>query len=80
SPNAGWLFAATGVGYYLTYEWFHFAYHLPENSAVGRIGLVRVLRKHHADHHDLTRMGRYNFNITFPIFDSVFGTTWKDEP
>lgn len=79
SPNAGWLFAATGVGYYLTYEWLHFAYHLPESSFVGRLRVVRVLRAHHAAHHDLALMGRYNFNITFPIFDAVFGTTFKEQ-
>lgn len=79
SANAGWIFLATGVGYYLTYEWLHFAYHLPAESTVGRLGLVRVLRQHHATHHDLTKMGRWNFNITFPIFDAVFGTTWKDQ-
>ena len=28
--NLGWLFAATAVGYFLTYEWLHFAYHQPE--------------------------------------------------
>ena len=79
SPNSGWLFAATGVGYYLTYEWLHFAYHLPDDSVVGRLRLVRVLRAHHAHHHDLALMGRYNFNITFPIFDAVFGTTYRGE-
>lgn len=78
TANAGWLFVATGVGYYLTYEWLHFAYHLPADSAVGRLRVIRVLRQHHAAHHDLARMGRHNFNITFPIFDAVFGTTWKE--
>ena len=28
-------------------------------------------------HHDLRRMGRFNFNITFPLCDWLFGTVWK---
>jgi hypothetical protein len=78
-PNVGYLFVATAVGYYLTYEWLHFAYHLPPDSLVGRIGVVRVLRRHHATHHDPALMQRYNFNITFPIADWLMGTTYRSD-
>lgn len=77
SANAGWLFVATGMGYFLLYEWLHFCYHLPSGSAVGRLALVRALRRHHAAHHDLAKMARFNFNITFPIFDAILGTTFR---
>jgi hypothetical protein len=79
SPNAGWLFVAVGIGYYLTYEWLHFAYHLPSDSTIGRIAPIRVLRRHHQRHHQLELMGRWNFNITFPICDLVFGTCYPKE-
>ncbi len=79
SPNVGFLFAATAVGYFLTYEWLHFSYHLPESSWVGRLPFVARLKRHHMAHHDLALMQRWNFNITFPIFDRVFGTTWSAE-
>ena len=72
--NAARLFVATIIGYFLTYEWLHFSYHLSPDSFVGRRWLVRVLRQHHTDHHDLSRMGKTNFNITFPICDAIFGT------
>jgi hypothetical protein len=78
APNLGWLFATTGVAYFLTYEWLHWAYHQPEASWLGRRWLVRRLRRHHAIHHDLRRMTEANFNITFPIADAVFGTTARD--
>jgi hypothetical protein len=78
SPNAGWIFLATGIAYYLTYEWLHFAYHLPPETAVGQLAPVRVLRRHHAAHHDPALMGRWNFNITFPISDWLFGTSYRD--
>jgi hypothetical protein len=74
APNVGWLFVATGVGYFLTYEWLHFAYHQPEGSWIGRRWLVARLRRHHTAHHDLQRMTSVNFNITFPIADLLFGT------
>lgn len=76
-PNIAWLFVATAMGYYLTYEWLHFCYHLPPDSAIGSIGFVQTLRRHHAAHHDPALMGRYNFNITFPIFDRLMGTTYR---
>ena len=74
SPNLGWLFAATAVSYFLLYEWLHWSYHQAEDSFVGRLALVRVLRRHHTVHHDLARMTIANFNITFPIADHIFGT------
>jgi len=78
SANVGWLFVATAVAYFLTYEWLHFCYHLSPESLVGRLSLVRVLRRHHATHHELAKMQRWNFNITFPICDALFGTTWRN--
>ncbi len=77
SPNAAWLFVAIGIGYYLTYEWLHFAYHLPEDTFIGRLAPVRILRRHHRIHHDLGLMTRWNFNITFPICDLLFGTSFR---
>lgn len=73
--NIARLFVATAVGYYLTYEWLHFAYHQPADGWIGRRWLVRRLRAHHMLHHDLARMQKWNFNITFPICDTLFGTT-----
>ncbi len=80
TPNVGWLFVATAVGYFLLYEWLHFAYHLPEHGWIGRRALVARLRRHHAAHHDPSLMARHNFNITFPIADAVFKTTYRPPP
>lgn len=79
TPNAGWLFAASAVGYYLSYEWLHFCHHLPPGHPVARLPLMQRLRRHHATHHDPSKMQRYNFNITVPLSDWLFGTTWKPE-
>jgi hypothetical protein len=78
SANAGWLFVVVAMGYFLTYEGLHFAYHLHPDSWVGRLPLMGALRHHHTRHHDPALMGKFNFNITFPICDWLFGTSAKD--
>jgi hypothetical protein len=78
SPNLGALWIATTVAYVLAYEWFHLSYHLPEESLVGRLALVRVLRRHHAAHHTPELMQRANFNVTVPLWDWLLGTTARD--
>jgi hypothetical protein len=80
SPNVGWLFGATAVSYFLLYEWFHFAHHLPAESRIGRHPVVVALRRAHALHHDPDQMTRVNFNVTIPIADLVMGTYARAEP
>jgi sterol desaturase/sphingolipid hydroxylase (fatty acid hydroxylase superfamily) len=58
----------------LVYEWLHLAYHLPDESFIGRRLLIRRLRQHHARHHNPKLMQRWNMNVTLPLFDWVFGT------
>lgn len=74
SASAGWLFLLTASLFMVGYELLHLAYHAPADSFVGRLGLVRRLRAHHARHHDPRLMQRYNFNVTLPLFDWVMGT------
>jgi hypothetical protein len=79
TPNVAWLYVGSALGYYLSYELLHFLYHCPAGSAVWLVPGLRALRRHHLTHHDPRLMGRYNFNITFPIFDWVFGTTYREK-
>ncbi|CAM4173531.1 sterol desaturase family protein [Corallococcus sp. ZKHCc1 1396] len=79
SANAGWLFVASAVAYYLAYEWVHFSTHLLNGHWSTRLPVVRFLRRHHQVHHDPSRMGRHNFNITFPLADWLVGTLWSRE-
>jgi hypothetical protein len=74
--NVGALFVATAVGYFLTYEWLHLAYHLPR---VGRLPVLAKLRLLHERHHDPSVMARCNFNITFPICDWLLGTSYPKQ-
>ena len=59
----------------MTYEILHLSYHLPPDSFVGSMPFVDRLRRHHFVHHDPGVMAKANFNITFPIFDALMGTT-----
>lgn len=75
--NVGFLFVATAVAYFLNYEIFHLAYHMPADSWLGRRRLVMLLRGLHTHHHDPGLMSRWNFNITYPICDAVFGSFYR---
>jgi hypothetical protein len=74
TPNVAWLFIAASLGYFLNYEFLHMAYHLPPGHPISRWSLVRRLKRLHEAHHDPRLMARYNFNITYPICDALFGT------
>ena len=78
SPNVSFLFVLTAVLYFLNYELLHFSYHMDPQSWVGRLPFMVRLRRHHLRHHDMRLMTRYNFNITYPICDYLFGTIYKD--
>ncbi|UCC14387.1 MAG: sterol desaturase family protein [Gammaproteobacteria bacterium] len=77
SPNTAYLFAATAVAYFLNYELLHFAYHTRQGSWIGRLPLMSRLRRLHTLHHRPDLMQKYNFNITYPIGDWLFGTLFR---
>jgi sterol desaturase/sphingolipid hydroxylase (fatty acid hydroxylase superfamily) len=77
SVNVALLFAATALAYYLVYELLHAVYHLPQSHPIARLALTRRLASAHRLHHDHQYMTQYNFNITFPIGDWLFGTRRK---
>ncbi len=79
SPNVGYLFVLTAVLYFLNYELLHFAYHTAPDSWIGRLSLIRTLRQHHVAHHNKQLMTHYNFNITNPICDYLFGTLYRGD-
>ena len=79
SPNVCFLFVLTAVLYFLNYELLHFAYHSDPGSWLSRLPYMDRLRRHHITHHNRQLMTRYNFNITYPICDRIFGTVYRHE-
>lgn len=77
STNVALLFVVTAVAYFLNYEILHFAYHTDERSWLSRLPLMSRLRKLHTTHHRPDLMQHYNFNITYPIGDWLFGTLYR---
>lgn len=71
------VFTIVTMAYLVSYEWLHLVWHLPEDSALGRLGLVRALKRHHALHHDPRLMQRWNFNVTLPLWDVVRRTYYR---
>ncbi len=78
SLNAAFLLVFMASLYLVLYEVFHFVCHLPEDSKVLRIPFFKNAWKHHRLHHNKKFMGRYNFNIVFPLFDRIFKTYKED--
>jgi hypothetical protein len=75
--NMSWLFVIVAVAYFLNYELFHFAYHCREDSWLMKIPGFSRMRQLHLHHHVPELMSRYNFNITYPIGDWLFGTYYS---
>jgi len=76
--NVAWLFVASAVAYFLNYEVLHLLYHLPQEGFIARLPWLSRLRRLHQAHHDPSLMARYNFNITYPVGDLLFGTLWRE--
>ncbi|AKV01545.1 Sterol desaturase [Labilithrix luteola] len=74
SASAGWLFLVATSLFMVSYELLHLSYHAPKTSIVNRLAILRILRAHHAKHHDPRLMQRWNFNVTVPLFDWIMGT------
>lgn len=74
APNLAWFFLLSALAYYLVYEWMHFMHHLRRDSWLGKRSLVARLRTHHTRHHELRRMNKGNFNVSFPLWDWLLGT------
>lgn len=69
--NLACVFTFVTMGYVVSYEWLHLSYHLPRQSLIGRLSVVRFMRRHHAIHHDPRVMQRWNFNVSLPLWDVV---------
>ena len=80
-PGLAGVFLLGAVGYFLCYELLHALYHLPDptldRAGIGRLRAFRRLQAHHRHHHVLGRMATVNFNVTFPLWDRLFGTLEK---
>jgi len=77
SFNVALLMLITALCFFLSYEWLHFCYHLPENHWLGRNWLITKLKKLHTNHHNPLNMKKWNFNVTFPVFDLILKTYKK---
>lgn len=77
TPNIAYLFAITAFAYFINYEIFHTIYHLPDEHWIYKSRFMRNLRLLHLHHHDQKLMSHYNFNITYPISDWLFGTYYS---
>ena len=77
-PAVFGIFYVMATCYYLAYEVLHALYHTTDETQrrlrLKDNRLFQFLRAHHAHHHRLDRMSKVNFNVTFPLADTVMGT------
>jgi len=76
--NAGYIVFMTMIGYYMTYETFHYCCHIADNGFVRHMPFVNTIRRHHTAHHNMGIMMHVNMNLTFPIADWFLGTSDLD--
>ena len=74
SRNAGYIALFTMAAYFLMYEGLHTLSHFTDSPFLDRVPFVNTVRRLHATHHDPELMATQNFNLTFPICDTLFGT------
>ena len=77
-PNAGYLILAVSVLYFALYESLHLSNHLPRTHWCFKIPGVEWMCRFHRLHHDPRYSKKYNFNVTFPLFDIIFRTLKTD--
>jgi hypothetical protein len=75
NANAGYIVFMTMVGYYMTYETFHYCCHVHENAFVRNMPFINTIRRHHKAHHNMGIMMHFNMNLTFPIADWALNTS-----
>jgi hypothetical protein len=79
--GAAGIFYLAAALYFVTYEGLHALYHLPD-ATLRRVGLggrlFQKMRSHHRHHHRLDRMAHVNFNVTFPLMDTLLGTRERE--
>src|SRR5260370_31267276 len=64
--NLAALYLAATMLYVVSYELMHLTWHLPADSRIGSLRLLRILRQHHAAHHHPRLMQRSQFHGTGP--------------
>ena len=74
STNVAAFWVAVSMSYIVSYEWLHLSYHLPPTNPIGRSWFIRSMRRNHAMHHTPELMQKWNFNVTFPVWDWVRGS------
>jgi len=78
STDLAFTFIGSTAGYFLLYETFHWASHLPTTHVLIRfVPFFRYMRQHHLVHHNPRLMNKYNFCIVDPFFDFALGTKYK---
>lgn len=78
SWNVACLVVMTTMLYFVVYELTHATYHFPKSNWIRSNPIINYLSKHHTLHHNTKNMTRFNFNVSFPLFDWLTRTNFKN--
>jgi sterol desaturase/sphingolipid hydroxylase (fatty acid hydroxylase superfamily) len=78
STNVGLLTGITQSIYVVSYELLHLCYHLPVNHPIGKLKIIKKLKRHHELHHAPELMQTHNFNVTIPAADELKKTNLSE--
>lgn len=77
NKEAAHIFVISSATYFLLYEVLHFISHLREDNFLLKFRPFKFMWNHHRIHHNPKVMGKYNFNIVYPLADYIFKTIYK---
>jgi hypothetical protein len=81
-PGVVGIFYLVAAFYFVLYETTHALYHttpeLQQRHFLLRNRVFQALLAHHRHHHRIDRMSHVNFNVTFPLMDTVMGTRERE--
>lgn len=66
------LITGSAAGYFLLYEFFHWASHLHAEHVLMKFPWIKYMRSHHIAHHNPRLMNKFNFGIVDPLADFIF--------
>lgn len=78
-PDQSHFFTALSAGYFILYEFVHWASHLSKDHFLMKMPWLKTMREHHRIHHNPKLMGKYNFSIVYPMMDYLMRTKFDGE-
>lgn len=75
NANAGYVTLLGFMVYYLLFDIMHISCHFEDNFLLRNLPFINTIRRHHAAHHQKSKMTKINMNLTFPLADYLMNSS-----